>query len=66
MPRFRCLLCEESSAAQANHFCARECHPATEEHVDFCRRCRAAFIRALEPQLAASAVLEPRHDRTTE
>ena len=66
MPRFRCLLCDESSDSQANHFCARECRPADGEHVDFCRRCRAAFIRALEPQLAVSAVLESRRDRAAE
>jgi hypothetical protein len=66
MPRFRCLLCDESFDSQANHFCARECRPATEEHVDFCRRCRAAFVRAFEPQLAVSAVLEPRRERTTD
>jgi hypothetical protein len=75
MATLQCLLCDARFDKPANHFCARECRPSTGQHVDFCRACRAACLRALtlqrasvtasgsEPAGAESAVRDRREDR---
>lgn len=64
MPRFHCLLCDTCFDPPANHFCARECRPSAGQHVDFCKHCRAACLKAFEPQAVESPVLERRDDHT--
>jgi hypothetical protein len=65
MPRFHCLLCDTCFDSPANHFCARECQPASGQHADFCRACKAASLKAFESQVGESTVLERRNDRTS-
>jgi hypothetical protein len=54
MATLQCLLCDTRFDRPANHFCARECRLSTGRHVDFCRSCRAACLKAVEPGVAES------------
>jgi hypothetical protein len=62
MATLQCLLCDTRFDRPANHFCARECRPSTHKHVDFCRECRAACLRGLEPEVAELPVRDARED----
>jgi hypothetical protein len=63
MARFECLLCATCFDPPANHSCARECLPAADRHLDFCRECAAACLREFEPQMVESPVRDAGEDR---
>jgi hypothetical protein len=63
MAKLQCLLCDTRFDRPANHFCARECRPGTGRHIDFCKPCRAACLKAVEPEIAESSVLDEPEDR---
>jgi hypothetical protein len=67
MATLQCLLCDTRFDRPANHFCAQECRPSAGRHVDFCRHCRTACLKALspdlEPEIAESPVREGRDNR---